>query len=67
MKMTIKKNTVEEKRLPKAILQAISDNIQSKPRDTWIWSVGVILLSRETDLKKLLKDTILNHTGMRVR
>jgi len=67
MKMTIKNNTVEENRLPKAIFQAISDNILSKPRDTWIWAVGVILLSRETELKKLLKDTILNHTGMRVR
>lgn len=67
MKMTIKNNTVEENRLPKAIFQAISDNILSKPRDTWIWAVGVILLSRETELKQLLKETILNHTGMRVR
>jgi hypothetical protein len=27
----------------------------------------VILLSHETELKKLLKETILNHTGVRIR
>lgn len=67
MKRVIKNNTIQDNRLPRAILQAISDNIQSKPRDTWIWSVGIILLSKETELKVLLKDTILNHTGIRVR
>jgi hypothetical protein len=67
MKMTIKNNAFHERKLPKAVSQAISDNIRSKPRDTWIWAVGVILLSHETELKKLLKETILNHTGVRIR
>ena len=67
MKMKIKDATLRSHKLPRAILQAIYYNIDTQSLDTWIWSAGVFLLSRETEIKKLLKDTILNHTGMRVR
>lgn len=67
LKIVIKNNALQSNRLPHAIFQAISRNIASQPRDTWIWAVGVILLSQETELKKLLKNKILNHVGVRIR
>jgi len=67
LKTFLKINVSRSNKLPRAIFQAISDNINNQPLDTWIWAVGVILLSQETELKKLLKDKILNHVGLRIR
>ena len=67
LKTYLKVKVSRSNKLPHAISQAIADNINNQPRDTWIWAVWVILLSQETELKELLKDKILNHVGLRIR
>lgn len=59
MKEYIRNTTDKSLFLPKVMKDTIIERISKAPIGNWVWSVGVILLGKDKDIKEVLKQRIL--------
>jgi exoribonuclease R len=59
MKDFIRMSTDKNRKVPKEIKEAIKTKILWGNLSSWVWAIGVLLLGRDMDLKKAIKERIV--------